>query len=93
MVKVQHCFVHNGGLFLRFLAKLEYFLKILVQRLKDFTKKNKKKSNTFNALVQKIQLDEHGKYRYYFMFVTMNTLSKIYNSIEIQKKNHLIMIN
>jgi hypothetical protein len=32
----------------------------------------KNKSNTFGSLVQKIQLDEHGKFRYYVMFATMD---------------------
>jgi hypothetical protein len=31
-----------------------------------------KKSKMINALVQKIQLDEHGKFRYYVMFATMD---------------------
>jgi hypothetical protein len=43
-------------------------------------KKNfKKKSKTIDALVQKIQLDEHGKFRCYVMFATMDML--IYCSI------------
>jgi hypothetical protein len=36
-----------------------------------------KKSNTIDALIQKIQLDEHGKFRYYVMLATMDML--IYN--------------
>jgi hypothetical protein len=37
-------------------------------------KKNvfKKKSKMIDALVQKIQLDEHGKFRCYVMFATMD---------------------
>jgi hypothetical protein len=34
----------------------------------------KKKGKTIDALVQKIQLDEHGKFRYYVMFATMDML-------------------
>jgi hypothetical protein len=63
-----YCYVGNGGFFLRFLAKLEYFLKILINRERFF----RKKSNTIDALVQKIQLDENGKFRYYVMFATMD---------------------
>jgi hypothetical protein len=35
-------------------------------------KKRLKKSKTIHALVQKIQLDEHGKFRYYVMFAKMD---------------------
>jgi hypothetical protein len=42
--------------------------------LKDLTKKNvfKKKRKTIDALVQKIQLNEHGNFRCYVMFATMD---------------------
>jgi hypothetical protein len=54
-------------------AKLEYFLEILIYQLKDLTKNGfLKKSKMIDALVQKIQLDEHGKFRCYVMFATMD---------------------
>jgi hypothetical protein len=34
-------------------------------------KRSQKKSKTIDALVQKIQLDEHGKFRYYVILATM----------------------
>jgi hypothetical protein len=45
-------------------------------------KKNifKKKSKTIDALVQKIQLDEHGKFRGYVMFATMDMAMPIFIS-------------
>jgi hypothetical protein len=101
MVKVQHgqnplavlSYVCNGGFLLRFLAKLEYLLEILIHRLKDLTKKNVflKKSKTIHALVQKIQLDEHGKLHYYVMFATMDML--IYqSSFNTEKKGSQILV-
>jgi hypothetical protein len=58
----------------RFMVKLEYLLEILIYQLKDLTKKKRflKKSKTIDALVQKMQLDEHGKFRCYVMFATMD---------------------
>jgi hypothetical protein len=56
------------GFFLPILAKVEYFLKILIHQLKYLTKK----SNTIDDLVQKTQLDEHGKFSYYVMLATMD---------------------
>jgi hypothetical protein len=64
-LKLFGCFLFcsKRRVFLRFVAKLKYFLEILKHRLKDLTKKSfKKKSKAIDALVQKIQLEEHGNF-------------------------------
>jgi hypothetical protein len=57
-------------------------------------KKNvfKKKSKTIDALVQNIQLDEHGKFRYYIMFATMDILIYVTCSLPEQKLNQISKI-
>jgi hypothetical protein len=80
---------------LLFMAKLEYYLEILIYQLKDLTKKNLflKKSKTMDAFVQKIQLDEHGKFcgyaRGYVMFATMDML--IYGNVFLYDHNNILL--
>jgi hypothetical protein len=55
---------------------------------------HRKKSKMIDALVQKIQLDEHGKFRYYVMFATMDMLMLIsYGSRENRQKLRFLKIN
>jgi hypothetical protein len=81
MVKNFWLFFCYGGFFFAVFGKTRMLLDNTDTPIdrSDKKKVSYKKSKMINALVQKIQLDEHGKFRYYVMFATMDI--SIYKSL------------